>query len=202
MQYPPSIDACRACRLAKENDECGKMKGNGYVPGRYMVIGQNPSYRRFGKKGGVAPIDVEKIDWLSRQTSMDNASVALARVLIEVGWPIEQTYFTNELKCSTPNNRHPYRDEIEMCWDLWLSREIVAVKPRVLVCLGTATYQCVSEQCGGFIQVAKVFHHSYIAKRRPDLFKQWAEQWSYILYLDGFSRSGPEGAPTPPKQPS
>lgn len=49
-------------------------------------------------------------------------------------------YLTNLVKCMTPDNRKPYRNEIENCQD-YLDKEILLVKPKVIVALGSMAFK-------------------------------------------------------------
>jgi DNA polymerase len=45
-------------------------------------------------------------------------------------------YIANVIKCRPPENRNPEPDEVETC-EPFLSRQIEAIKPRVIVALGS-----------------------------------------------------------------
>jgi DNA polymerase len=48
----------------------------------------------------------------------------------------EEVYICNIVKCRPPNNRTPLPDEIETC-SPFLFRQIRAIKPRLVCCLGS-----------------------------------------------------------------
>lgn len=52
-----------------------------------------------------------------------------------VGMTREEVYISNIVKCRPPGNRVPEKDEIETC-SPFLFRQIEAIKPRLVCCLG------------------------------------------------------------------
>jgi DNA polymerase len=48
----------------------------------------------------------------------------------------DHVYIANVIKCRPPDNRNPEPDEIETCQP-FLSRQIAAVRPKVIVALGS-----------------------------------------------------------------
>jgi DNA polymerase len=57
------------------------------------------------------------------------------RLLPGVPLTRETVYICNVLKCRPPENRNPLPHEIEMC-SPYLRRQLEALKPRVICCLG------------------------------------------------------------------
>jgi uracil-DNA glycosylase len=57
--------------------------------------------------------------------------------LASVGFPRSTVYICNVLKCRPPNNRNPLPEEIEPCTTNFLHGQIDAIKPRVLLAVGT-----------------------------------------------------------------
>jgi uracil-DNA glycosylase family 4 len=159
---------CPLCDFAV-NQEQGKMLGFG-VSGEFMIVGQNPSEIRRVKLYAMSPDGVE-----------NSPASYLWKVLGDVEFPIEKTYITNFLKCSTPGNRLPYREEAEACFNTWLAQEIYLCKPTTIICLGNLSYNLVSERLNLFINIdiKEVYHHSFIA-RTPNKFEEWKNQWLNI----------------------
>lgn len=63
------------------------------------------------------------------------AGQLLNNMIKAMGISREQVYIANIIKCRPPNNRTPERDECETC-SPFLMRQIVAIKPKVIVALG------------------------------------------------------------------
>ena len=52
-----------------------------------------------------------------------------------IGLTRAQCFISNCVKCRPPQNREPHPDEIAACLP-WLERQIIAVRPRIICCLG------------------------------------------------------------------
>jgi uracil-DNA glycosylase len=64
----------------------------------------------------------------------------LGDILAELGIDRNAAYMTNLLKCKTPGNRKPLASEMTACRE-HLLRELAAVRPKALVCLGASAAQ-------------------------------------------------------------
>jgi uracil-DNA glycosylase len=62
-------------------------------------------------------------------------------LLMTAGFPREETYICNVLKCRPPQNRNPQADEMAMCTGTFLLPQLAAVAPRVIVAVGTFAAQ-------------------------------------------------------------
>jgi uracil-DNA glycosylase len=57
-------------------------------------------------------------------------------LLMSAGFPREQVYICNVLKCRPPNNRNPMADEVSACTTSYLHGQLEAISPRVLLAVG------------------------------------------------------------------
>jgi DNA polymerase len=57
-------------------------------------------------------------------------------MLMSAGFPREQVYICNVLKCRPPENRNPLPDEMDACTSHWLHGQIELIAPRVLLAVG------------------------------------------------------------------
>ena len=64
------------------------------------------------------------------------AGQLLTKMIEAINLRREQVYIANVIKCRPPGNRNPEPDEIEQC-EPFLFRQIEAVKPKVIVALGS-----------------------------------------------------------------
>jgi DNA polymerase len=62
-------------------------------------------------------------------------------LLMSVGFPREQVYICNVLKCRPPENRNPLPDEMEPCTRNFLFAQLDVIAPRVLLAVGTFAAQ-------------------------------------------------------------
>jgi DNA polymerase len=69
------------------------------------------------------------------------AGQLLTKIIEAIGLTRDQVYIANVIKCRPPGNRNPEPDEVATC-EPFLFRQIDAIKPRVIVALGTFAAQC------------------------------------------------------------
>ncbi len=99
----------------------------GRVPAKLMLIGEGPG------------ID----DVPSQQPFQGQSGILLTKMLaaINVGWGANsECYACNVIKCVPPGERNFSAEEIEDCRPLLL-RQILAVRPRVIIALGALAAQ-------------------------------------------------------------
>ncbi len=121
------ILACKNCslHLTKKN----YVPGEGSEVARIMFIGEAPG-REEDEQG---------------RPFVGNAGKLLTSLIErELGLSRKDVYITNVLKCRPPNNRDPYEEEIDACFP-HLIRQIDAIRPDVIVCLGRHSARTVFE---------------------------------------------------------
>jgi uracil-DNA glycosylase family 4 len=72
------------------------------------------------------------------------AGQLLTKIIEAIGLSRSDVYIANVIKCRPPNNRNPEPDEVATC-EPFLFRQIDAIKPTVIVALGTFAAQCLLE---------------------------------------------------------
>ena len=108
---------CTRCRLSESRTQV--VFGDGTVTAEVMVVGEAPG----------ADEDRTGVPFVGRAGRM------LDLMLQAVGFPREQVYICNVLKCRPPGNRDPLADEVECCTP-YLRRQIELIQPRVLLAVG------------------------------------------------------------------
>jgi uracil-DNA glycosylase len=110
-----------------------------------------------------------------------------------IGLKREQCFIANCVKCRPPQNREPHPDEIAACLP-YLERQIPALKPRVICCLGRiaaqtllATTSSLGELRGrvhqrGGIPVVVTYHPSAVLRDKEGLRKP---VWDDLKLLKG-----------------
>jgi uracil-DNA glycosylase len=147
------IYACKKCRLwigAKHG-----VPGEGPPNARVMLVGQNPG----------AEEDETGHPFVGR------AGKYLTQVLAEYGINRADLYITNIVKHKSPNNRHPFDDEIEVCLP-YLEAQIRIIKPRVVLLFGKAATK--APRIEGILYFELV--HPSAAARFPKLDKKLRKQ--------------------------
>jgi len=62
-------------------------------------------------------------------------------MLMAAGFPREDVYICNVLKCRPPDNRNPQADEMDTCTRNYLHRQLELISPRVLLAVGRFAVQ-------------------------------------------------------------
>jgi DNA polymerase len=111
--------ACQLCRLSRTRTNV--VFGQGRPDADVMVVSEGPGYHE--DRAGEAFVGAagELLDSLLAEIRLERADV----------------YLTSVVKCRTPRSRTPFPDEIEQC-EGYLFRQLMLVRPRVVVTLGNA----------------------------------------------------------------
>jgi DNA polymerase len=113
------IGDCTRCKL----HALGRRQivfGVGNPSADLMFVGEAPG----------ADEDVQGIPFVGR------AGQLLTKIIEAISLRREDVYIANVIKCRPPENRNPDPDEVETC-EPFLFQQIDAVRPRVIVALGT-----------------------------------------------------------------
>ena len=116
-QIREDLGDCRRCKLAPTRKTIVFGQGNPHA--EVMFVGEGPG----------ADEDEQGLPFVGR------AGQLLNRMIQFVGMKREDVYIANIVKCRPPMNRVPEKDEIESC-SPFLLRQIEAIKPRLICCLG------------------------------------------------------------------
>jgi uracil-DNA glycosylase len=85
------------------------------------------------------------------------AGQLLNKMIEAMGFAREDVYIANILKCRPPGNRNPEPDEIAQC-EPFLRRQLSALRPRMLVCLGKFAAQCLLRSDAPISRLRGHFH--------------------------------------------
>ncbi len=116
----PKRNLCAQCRLK----DGIAVYGEGPPNPRIMLVGQNPGAEE--EKQG--------------RPFVGRAGKYLDSVLERAGLDRSKVYITSVVKCRTPGNRRPTRQEISECMPM-LVEQIKALRPRVVVLMGNVARQ-------------------------------------------------------------
>jgi uracil-DNA glycosylase len=114
---------CTRCRL----HGLGRRQivfGVGNPAAELMFIGEAPGHDE----------DVQGIPFVGR------AGQLLTKIIEAIDLTREDVYIANVIKCRPPENRNPESDEVASC-EPFLFRQVQAIRPRVIVALGTFAAQ-------------------------------------------------------------
>ncbi len=109
---------CILCNLSETRKNA--VPGSGSLSKKLILIGEAP-----GKNEDETGIPF-----------VGGAGKILDQALVNAGIARKDTYITNVVKCRPPNNRIPNEEEIRICTDHYLKKEIRIISPKVICILG------------------------------------------------------------------
>lgn len=113
---------CKLCGLAASRTKL--VYGVGHPNARLVLVGEAPG----------------RAEDLKGEPFVGEAGQLLDRILLAMGMQREDVYICNVLKCRPPDNRDPRPEEVSAC-EAFLTRQIAAIKPQVIVGLGRFAVQ-------------------------------------------------------------
>jgi DNA polymerase len=113
---------CTRCRLYKTRNKI--VYGVGNPKASLLFVGEGPGHDE----------DIQGIPFVGR------AGKLLTQMIEAMGLRRDDVYIANVVKCRPPENRTPEKDEVATC-SPFLLRQIDAIAPKVIVCLGNVASQ-------------------------------------------------------------
>jgi uracil-DNA glycosylase len=120
------IGECTRCKLHR-----GRTKlvfGDGNPKADLVFVGEGPGRDE----------DIQGVPFVGR------AGKLLTQMIEAMGLQRKDVYICNVVKCRPPENRTPEKDEVETC-SPFLLRQLDAIAPKVIVCLGSVAAQTLLE---------------------------------------------------------
>jgi uracil-DNA glycosylase len=117
---------CTRCKLHR-----GRTKlvfGDGNPKAELVFVGEGPGRDE----------DAQGLPFVGR------AGKLLTQMIEAMGLQRQDVYICNVVKCRPPENRTPEKDEVETC-SPFLLRQLDAISPKVIVCLGSVAAQTLLE---------------------------------------------------------
>jgi uracil-DNA glycosylase family 4 len=116
------LGECTRCKLHTTRHKI--VFGDGSPKAELVFIGEGPG----------ADEDAQGLPFVGR------AGKLLTQMIEAMGLQRQQVYICNVVKCRPPGNRQPEKDEVDAC-SPFLFRQLDALKPKVIVCLGATAAQ-------------------------------------------------------------
>jgi uracil-DNA glycosylase len=113
---------CTRCKLHTTRNKI--VFGDGSSKAELVFIGEGPG----------ADEDAQGLPFVGR------AGKLLTQMIEAMGLQRQQVYICNVVKCRPPGNRQPEEDEVDAC-SPFLFRQLDALQPKVIVCLGATAAQ-------------------------------------------------------------
>jgi len=123
-QIRADLGDCHRCKLARGRHNI--VFGEGNPRAELVFVGEGPG----------ADEDEQGRPFVGR------AGQLLNRMIQMIGMKREEVYICNVVKCRPPGNRAPEKDEIDAC-SPFLFRQLEAIKPRLICCLGAPAVRTV-----------------------------------------------------------
>ncbi len=139
-QIRQDLGDCRRCKLAPTRKTIVYGEGNPHA--ELVFIGEGPG----------ADEDEQGLPFVGR------AGKLLNRMMQTVGLKREDVYICNVVKCRPPGNRTPEKDEVDAC-SPFLYRQIEAIKPRLICCLGAPAVRTVLGIKEGITKIRGQFYN-------------------------------------------
>ena len=120
------IGDCTRCKLHR-----GRTKlvfGDGNPKAQLVFVGEGPGRDE----------DAQGLPFVGR------AGKLLTQMIEAMGLQRQDVYICNVVKCRPPDNRTPEKDEVQTC-SPFLLRQLDAISPKVIVCLGSVAAQTLLE---------------------------------------------------------
>jgi uracil-DNA glycosylase family 4 len=136
---------CQRCKLAAGRKHI--VFGQGNPRAELVFVGEGPG----------ADEDEQGLPFVGR------AGQLLNRMLQSVAIRREDVYICNVVKCRPPGNRTPERDEVDAC-SPFLFRQIEAIQPRLVCCLGAPAVRTVLGLKEGILKLRGRFYDFGTAK--------------------------------------
>jgi len=170
------LGECTRCGLCRNRTNI--VFGVGDPKARLVFVGEGPG----------ADEDLRGEPFVGR------AGQLLTRIIESMGMERKHVYIANVVKCRPPENRTPLPDEIATC-SPFLFQQIMAIRPRVVVCLGTPAAQTVLgtrdtitrlrgtfHDIGG-IRVMPTFHPAYLLRNPSAKREVWDDMKKVMAEL-------------------
>ena len=170
IRAPEAPDAASALRLIREDiGDCKRCGLCGHRTNIVFGVGDPAARLMFVGEGPGADEDLKGEPFVGR------AGQLLNKIIESMGMEREDVYIANVVKCRPPENRTPLPDEIATC-SPFLFKQILAIRPIVVVCLGTpatqtvlGTRETITRLRGTFheidgIRVMPTFHPAYLLR--------------------------------------
>ncbi|MCS6869974.1 MAG: uracil-DNA glycosylase [Anaerolineae bacterium] len=113
------VRACTRCPLHAAG-RTNAVPGAGSYTAEVMFIGEGPGFNE----------DRQGLPFVGQSGKL------LDELLSMIGMRRSQVFITNVVKCRPPENRDPLPDEITICTQAYLYRQIELIAPKVIVTLG------------------------------------------------------------------
>ncbi|MGC2526432.1 MAG: uracil-DNA glycosylase [Candidatus Acidiferrum sp.] len=126
LKIRTDLGECTRCKLHKTRNNI--VFGDGNPKAELVFVGEGPGHDE----------DMQGLPFVGR------AGKLLTQMIEAMGLQRKDVYICNVVKCRPPENRLPEKDEVATC-SPYLLRQLDAIAPKVIVCLGACAAQTLLE---------------------------------------------------------
>jgi uracil-DNA glycosylase family 4 len=130
LKIRADLGECTRCKLSRTRNKI--VFGDGNEKAQLVFVGEGPGHDE----------DMQGLPFVGR------AGKLLTQMIEAMGLQRKDVYICNVVKCRPPQNRAPERDEVAACGP-FLTRQLDAIAPKVIVCLGNIAAQTLLETTRG-----------------------------------------------------
>ncbi len=165
------------CRLCKSRNRA--VPGEGLLKAKIMLIGEAPGYWEDQKGRPFVGAAGKRLEELLTVAKLNRGKV----------------YITNVVKCRPPNNRPPRLDELNICTDQYLDKQISLINPKLICAMGNYATKHILEKFSLKAENMGIIHgkiytvqdiaviplyHPAAALHKPPLMDILKEDWSKV----------------------
>ena len=170
------LGECTRCKLHRHRNKI--VFGTGHPRAELMFVGEGPGHDE----------DLQGLPFVGR------AGQLLTQMIEAMGLSRNDVYIANVVKCRPPENRVPEKDEVSTCLP-YLVRQIGAIQPKAIVCLGSVAAQTLLSTNKGIsrfrgewfdfrgARLMATYHPAYLLRNphaKPDV---WTDLKKVMAYL-------------------
>lgn len=170
------IGDCKRCKLHKTRTNI--VFGTGNPKAELVFVGEGPGHD----------------EDLKGEPFVGRAGKLLTQMIEAMSLRREDVYICNVVKCRPPENRLPERDEIATC-SPFLYRQIDAIRPKVICCLGACSAQTLLQTTQGISKfrgewfdfrgskLIATYHPAYLLRNPPAKSEVWKDLQKVMAVL-------------------
>jgi uracil-DNA glycosylase family 4 len=170
------LGECTRCKLHSTRHKI--VFGDGNPKAELVFVGEGPG----------ADEDAQGLPFVGR------AGKLLTQMIEAMGLQRRDVYICNVVKCRPPENRQPEEDEVRTC-SPFLLRQIDAIAPKVIVCLGAVaaktllqTNRGISQFRGEWLEfrgrkLLATYHPAYLLRNPPAKSEVWKDLQKVMAVL-------------------
>jgi len=176
LKIREDLGECTRCKLHSTRNKI--VFGDGNPKAELVFVGEGPG----------ADEDAQGLPFVGR------AGKLLTQMIEAMGLQRKDVYICNVVKCRPPENRQPEEDEVSTC-SPFLLRQIDAIAPKVIVCLGAVaaktllqTNRGISHFRGEWLEfrgrkLLATYHPAYLLRNPPAKSEVWKDLQKVMAVL-------------------